>query len=164
MRYRPASSVPGKNRLSELEEEVPRRADLDPLLGVRAGDRGVAGMAVATVRVANSSAGCVSASIFCPQVEQKRLFSAIALAQDGHSFMADAFHDRTRADGPAEMSFAPVESRKGGVPTARFPSRLIKPDVPISSIRLSDRLHATHTLVSEGPPAPGEPSAIRTQP
>ena len=41
---------------------------------------------------------------------------------------------------------APVESRKGarseptGEPT-RFPSPLIKPDVPVSSIRLSDRLH-----------------------
>jgi hypothetical protein len=33
------------------------------------------------------------------------------------------------------------------VPMARFPSPLIKPDVPISSIRLSDRLHATHTQV-----------------
>ena len=38
-----------------------------------------------------------------------------------------------------------VESRKGAVPSARaparFPSPLIKPDVPISSIRLSDRFH-----------------------
>src|SRR5436190_24183356 len=38
-----------------------------------------------------------------------------------------------------------VESRKGAVPRAktpgRFPSPLIKPDVPISSIRLSDRFH-----------------------
>ena len=41
---------------------------------------------------------------------------------------------------------APVESRKGAVPESycmptRFPSPLIKPDVPVSSIRLSDRLH-----------------------
>jgi len=39
-----------------------------------------------------------------------------------------------------------VESRKGAVPESycmptRFPSPLIKPDVPVSSIRLSDRLH-----------------------
>jgi len=39
-----------------------------------------------------------------------------------------------------------VESRMGAVawglwPTPRFPSPLIKPDVPISGIRLSDRLH-----------------------
>jgi hypothetical protein len=56
-------------------------------------------MAVATVRVANASLWCESASTLCPQVEQKRLFSAMALAQDGHSFMAGAFHDRTRVDG-----------------------------------------------------------------
>src|SRR6476620_796895 len=39
-----------------------------------------------------------------------------------------------------------VESRMGAVawglrPSPRFPSPLIKPDVPISGIRLSDRLH-----------------------
>jgi hypothetical protein len=41
---------------------------------------------------------------------------------------------------------ATVESRMGAVawglrPSPRFPSPLIKPDVPISGIRLSDRLH-----------------------
>jgi hypothetical protein len=39
-----------------------------------------------------------------------------------------------------------AESRMGAVawgrwPTPRFPSPLIEPDVPISGIRLSDRLH-----------------------
>jgi hypothetical protein len=39
-----------------------------------------------------------------------------------------------------------VESRMGAVawglwPTPRFPPPLIKPDAPISGIRLSDRLH-----------------------
>jgi hypothetical protein len=39
-----------------------------------------------------------------------------------------------------------VESRMGAVawglwPTPRFPSPLIKPDEPISGIRLSDQLH-----------------------
>lgn len=108
IRYRPASSVPGKNRLSELEGEVPSRGDLELLLGVRTADRGVAGIAVATVRVANSWDECASASIFCPQVEQKRLFSAITLAQDGHSFMADVFHDRTRADAVRALHVARV--------------------------------------------------------
>ena len=80
MRYRPASSVPGTNRLSdreaeeEEEEEVAERAD--PLEGVR-------GTEAATVRVANTSA-----STACPQVEQKRLFSAISLVQDGQMVMA----------------------------------------------------------------------------
>ena len=79
MRYRPASSVPGTNRLSdreeeEAEEEVAERAD--PLEGVR-------GAEAATVRVANTSA-----STACPQVAQKRLFSAISLVQDGHVVMA----------------------------------------------------------------------------
>jgi hypothetical protein len=79
MRYRPASSVPGTNRLSDREEEeeeegVTERAD--PLEGVR-------GTEAATVRVANTSA-----STACPQVEQKRLFSAISLVQDGQMVMA----------------------------------------------------------------------------
>ncbi len=34
-----------------------------------------------------------------------------------------------------------VESRTGAVAMLRFPSPLIKPDVPISGIRLSDWLH-----------------------
>jgi hypothetical protein len=42
-----------------------------------------------------------------------------------------------------------VESRKsavrGRLAAARFPSPLIKPDVPFSSIRLSDRLHHQFT-------------------
>src|SRR5882724_7626967 len=45
-----------------------------------------------------------------------------------------------------------VESRKSAVrgllAAARFPSPLIKPDVPVSSIRLSDRLHHRLTEVS----------------
>src|SRR3984957_12098765 len=45
-----------------------------------------------------------------------------------------------------------VESRKSAVrgllAAARFPSPLIKPDVPFSSIRLSDRLHHQLTEVS----------------
>ena len=57
-----------------------------------------------------------------------------------------------------------VESRRGAVPVARFPSPLIKPDVPISSIRLSDRLHARPTQVSAGPSSSGGRPAIRTQP
>ena len=86
IRYRPASSVPGKNRLSvrEENEEVPRRDD--PLPGVFGEDRGVAGLELATVRVAKTSA-----STLCPQVEQKRLVSAISLAQDGHFVMAGRF-------------------------------------------------------------------------
>jgi hypothetical protein len=43
-------------------------------------------MELATVRVAKTSA-----STLCPQVEQKRLFSAISLAQDGHFVMAGRF-------------------------------------------------------------------------
>ena len=67
MRYRAASSVPGTKRVSawEEEDEVPRPDEPLP-------DRGVAGLEAATVRVAK-----MSASTFCPQVEQKRLFSAI---------------------------------------------------------------------------------------
>jgi len=42
-----------------------------------------------------------------------------------------------------------VESRKDAVPVpgraVRFPSPLIKPDVPISGIRLSDRVHTRPT-------------------
>ncbi len=37
----------------------------------------------------------------------------------------------------------PVESRTGAVAERRFPSPLIKPDVPISGIRLSDWFHRT---------------------
>jgi hypothetical protein len=84
IRYRAASRVPGTKRISawEEEDEVPRRDE--PLPGVFAEDRGVAGTDAATVRVAK-----MSVSTFCPQVEQKRLFSAISLAQDGHLVMAD---------------------------------------------------------------------------
>lgn len=52
----------------------------------------MAGLELATVRVATTSA-----STLCPQVAQKRLFSAISLSQDGHLVMADASHDRIRA-------------------------------------------------------------------
>src|SRR5258708_35503885 len=91
IRYRPASTVPGTKRLSvrAADEELPRRDD--PLPGVRGADSGLAATEVATVRVANTSA-----STLCPHMEQKRLWSAISLAQDGHLVMADAFHDRTR--------------------------------------------------------------------
>src|ERR1700722_16992654 len=91
MRYRPASSVPGTNRLSECEgdEELPRREE--PLAGVLGGDRGRAGFAAATVRVAKTSS-----ARFSPQAEQKRLFSGVSLAQDGHFLMASVSHDRTR--------------------------------------------------------------------
>jgi hypothetical protein len=43
--------------------------------------------------------------------------------------------------------------------TTRFPSPLIKPDVPISGIRLSDRLHQRLTDA-----APGEHRAVATRP
>src|SRR5581483_12396389 len=38
-----------------------------------------------------------------------------------------------------------VSGHRNKVMTTRFSSPLIKPDVPISSIRLSDGLHAQHT-------------------
>ena len=44
---------------------------------------------------------------------------------------------------------AHVESRTGAVAMPRFPSPLIKPDVPISGIRLSDWLH--RTAIGGGP-------------
>jgi hypothetical protein len=93
MRYRSASRVPGTKRLSERDEEVELAKRDDPLGGVAGEDRGVTGAAVATVRVANTSA-----STACPQMEQKRLFSAISLAQDGHFVIADASHNRTFHD------------------------------------------------------------------
>jgi hypothetical protein len=84
--------VPGTNRLSEWAEEDELASRDDPLPGVFAEDRGEAGTDVATVRVAKTSA---SASTLCPQIEQKRLFSAISLAQDEHLIMTGASHDRT---------------------------------------------------------------------
>lgn len=57
----------------------------DPPEGVRGEDRGVEGTAAATVRVAKTSVSTDS-----PQLEQKRLFSAISLAQEGHFVIADA--------------------------------------------------------------------------
>jgi hypothetical protein len=58
-----------------------------------------------------------------------------------------------RKAGPQEQ----VESRRGAVrdrmAVARFLSPLIKPDVPISSIRLSDRVHTEPTQIT---PAPDE--------
>jgi hypothetical protein len=93
IRYRPASRVPGTNRLS-LREDAEELATRDgPLTGVLGDDRGVEGLEAATVRVAKTSA---SASTGRPQVEQKRLAALISLAQDGHVVMA-ASHDRTRA-------------------------------------------------------------------
>jgi hypothetical protein len=98
MRYRLASSVPGTNRVSEREEEDVRRDE--PLDGVLEAERGVAGTEAATVRVAKTSA-----PTFCPQVEQKRLFSLISLAQDGHLIMTDAFHDPTPVGSRAALKF-----------------------------------------------------------
>ena len=68
------------NRLSLLEgdEELPTRDE--PLPGVFGEERGVPGLA--TVRVAKTAA-----STACPQVEQKRLFSAISVAHAGHVVM-----------------------------------------------------------------------------
>src|SRR3954454_21448338 len=51
-----------------------------------------------------------------------------------------------------------VRRQPYGRPT-RFPSPLIKPDVPISGIRLSDRLHQRLTDA-----APGEHRAVATRP
>ena len=44
-----------------------------------------------------------------------------------------------------------VEKRRGGSPWGllRFPFPLIKPDVPISGIRLSDWLHVRHTAAAQ---------------
>jgi hypothetical protein len=60
------------------------------------------------------------------------------------------------------VSESGVESRKGAVrdrmAVARFLFPLIKPDVPISSIRLSDRVltkaHADHPLAKRNTPSP----------
>jgi hypothetical protein len=41
----------------------------------------------------------------------------------------------------ALLSLGRVEERRVTAQAFRFPSPLIKPDVPISGIRLSDRLH-----------------------
>ena len=71
---------------------------------------------------------------------------------------------RLRRIGAARARVNGVESRRGAVPVARFPSPLIKPDVPISSIRLSDRLHARPTQVSSAPSSSGGPPTYRTQP
>ena len=72
MRYRPAKSVPGKNRLS--------RNDVDNgLRPPELGDLGVAGRREATVRVAYASSLTLS-----PQDEQKRTFSAISVPQEVH--------------------------------------------------------------------------------
>jgi hypothetical protein len=72
IRYRPARSVPGKNRLS--------RNDVDEgLRPPELGDFGVAGRREATVRVAYASS-----ATFSPQEEQKRTFSAISVPQAAH--------------------------------------------------------------------------------
>jgi hypothetical protein len=77
MRYRPARSVPGKNRLSrnEVDEGLRPPDDCPPLLG----DLGVAGRREATVRVAYASSFTLS-----PQDEQKRTFSAMSVPQEVH--------------------------------------------------------------------------------
>jgi hypothetical protein len=60
---------------------------------------------------------------------------------------------------------AHVESRKSAVrgllAAARFPSPLVKPDEPISSIRLSDRLH--HWLTESSPRKDAVHQVSRTQ-
>ena len=72
MRYRPASSVPVKNRLSRNEVD-------EGLLPPELGDLGAAGRKEATVRVAYASSLTLS-----PQDEQKRTFSAISVPQEVH--------------------------------------------------------------------------------
>src|ERR1017187_7965798 len=62
-----------------------------------------------------------------------------------------------------------VESRKSAVrgllAAARFPSPLIKPDVPFSSIRLSDRLHhqPTEGFATKRRSTPSFPNTIRSE-
>jgi hypothetical protein len=64
---------------------------------------------------------------------------------------------------------AHVESRKGAVPSAtaraRFPSPLIKPDVPFSSIRLSDRIHhqLTEGFATKRRSTPSFPNTTRSE-
>src|SRR3954469_23008560 len=65
--------------------------------------------------------------------------------------------------GARSVQLSRVEEGRGteqpyGRPT-RFPSPLIKPDVPVSGIRLSDRLHQRLTDA-----APGEHRAVATRP
>jgi hypothetical protein len=78
IRYRPASNVPGRKRLLREDEELRTPEGELPLLECDE-DRGVAGLTEATVCVANTSN-----STALPHKEQKRLCSAISLAQDGH--------------------------------------------------------------------------------
>ena len=57
---------------------------------------------------------------------------------------ARAAPPRKRPPAPRYSQQSRVEDRRGGlghVATLRFLSSLIKPDVPISGIRLSDQLH-----------------------
>ena len=86
MRYRPAKSVPGKNRLSrkDVDDGLLAPADCPPLPG----DRGVVGRTAATVRVAYSPS-----ITFSPQAEQKRTFSPISVPQEVH-FAMDVFYTR----------------------------------------------------------------------
>jgi hypothetical protein len=64
---------------------------------------------------------------------------------------------------------AHVESRKSAVrgllAAARFPSPLIKPDWPVSSIRLSDRLHhqLTEVFATKRRSTPSFPNTIRSE-
>jgi hypothetical protein len=62
-----------------------------------------------------------------------------------------------------------VESRKSAVrgllAAARFPSPLVKPDVPFSSIRLSDRLHhqLTEVFATKRRSTPSFPNTTRSE-
>src|SRR4051812_1309353 len=62
-----------------------------------------------------------------------------------------------------------VESRKSAVrgllAAARFPSPLIKPDVPFSSIRLSDRIHhqLTEGFATKRRSTPSFPNTTRSE-
>src|ERR1044071_6353154 len=64
-----------------------------------------------------------------------------SLPSGRYSLLGPDFH---RLDRTSFAWRSRVEDRRGGlghVATLRFPSSLIKPDVPISGIRLSDQLH-----------------------
>jgi hypothetical protein len=70
---------------------------------------------------------------------------------------------------PSRAGVERVESRKGAVPSAtaraRFPSPLIKPDGPFSSIRLSDRIHhqLTEGFATKRRSTPSFPNTTRSE-
>jgi hypothetical protein len=82
--------------------------------------------------------------------------------------MARTLTSHPWCDGRANGDATSVESRKGAVrgllAAARFPSPLIKPDVPFSSIRLSDRIHhqLTEGLATKRRSTPSFPNTIRS--